>query len=148
MRGKIIFFASLLSILLMTCLAYSQDVVIPADNEDIEAFDSALVKQSQIKGEKAGFIADQFKKKGPSDENVPDAQKSQYAKTDEDKIEEEISKEAKKIKDLDGKTRDKIKSKAQAKANADAQDLQPKPIQNPADVIRPSDKASGMIIPK
>jgi len=112
---KIIFPATLTIFLIATGLVYCQDKVIPAETDDIEAFDKALMKQKE-------------------------QLKSKYADTKQDETGEEISKEAQKMKDMDAKSKKKIKVKIQENAHADAQNLSPKGSQNAADVVSPPQK--------
>ena len=115
---KILFLVTLIILFFAAHPAHSQDVVIPADSDDIEAFDKALMKYH-----------DKLKAEKKSD----DDKEAQYAESKGDEIEDEISKEAEKLKNLDEKSRDKIKKKAQA----DAQNMGPKGSQNPAEVVSP-----------
>jgi len=126
---KIIFPATLTIFLIATGLVYCQDKVIPAETDDIEAFDKALMKQKE-----------QFEKKNADIKNSTDA-KSKYANSKQDEIGEEISKEAQKMKDMDAKTKKKIQGKIQENAHADAKNVSPKGSTNPADVIPPSKSA-------
>ena len=118
--------------------AYSQDVVVPADTEDIKAFDDALMKHNdQVKSKEASSNTDQSAKKKNANGKIYDDKKNGYTTSKEDEIKEEISKEAQKMKNLDSKSRKKIKDKIKENAQADAKKIEPTDSQNPAEVVTP-----------
>ncbi len=111
-------------IIYLTGFAYSQDIVIPADTEDIEAFDKALIINQDLEKK----LAEQEKKK-----------KEELAKTKKYEIDRQVAEEADKLKNLDKKSREEIKKKIEEKAHADTQNLNPDGSKKAADVIAPAD---------
>jgi len=99
---------------------FAQDIVIPAESEDIEAFDQALMQhQNEIKQQ----IAE------GSSKNINNDKKKN--------IDEEITKEANNLKDLDTKSKDDIKEKIEEKAHAEAKDIDSTASKKAGDVVTP-----------
>jgi DNA topoisomerase VI subunit B len=100
--------------------AYSQSVVVPAETEDIEAFDNALMTNQRLMEKLAE------KKESKS-----------LKKAKEDEIEKAVAEEANKLKKMDERSRDELRQRMEEKARAANEDLNPNGASKAADIVAP-----------